>query len=155
MPSGSWPGRSTEWVAGRRGFTPDRGLDRARPGRPVRWAPRRIRCGGSGPRLHLRAGIWEVTAGLGQARFRAIMSGEPVRVRFVPSGFVFERYDEAAGAWRPARTAVLSGVTVRANNAPVFHPQGTVSGAGHGHGGQRAGELQDHGGDNGQDPDGQ
>lgn len=82
---------------------------------------------GLGPRLHLRAGIWEVTAGLGQARFRAIMSGEPVRVRFVSSGFVFERYDEAAGAWRPARTAVLSGVTVRANNAPVFHPQGTVS----------------------------
>ena len=81
-----------------------------------------------GPRLHLRAGIWEVTAGLGQARFRAIMSGEPVRVRFFPSGFALERYDETSGAWRPARTAVLSGVTVRANNAPVFHPQGTVSG---------------------------
>jgi hypothetical protein len=56
------------------------------------------------------------------------MSGEPVRIRFFPSGFVFERYDETAGAWRPARTAVVSGVTVRANNAPVFHPQGTVSG---------------------------
>jgi prepilin-type N-terminal cleavage/methylation domain-containing protein len=81
-----------------------------------------------GPGLHLRAGIWEVTAGLGQARFRAIMSGEPVRVRFFPSGFALERYDETAGAWRPARTAVLSGVTVRANNAPIFHPQGTVSG---------------------------
>jgi len=81
-----------------------------------------------GPGLHLRAGIWEVTSGLGQARFRAIMSGEPVRVRFFPSGFVLERFDEMAGVWRPARTAVLSGVTVRANNAPVFHPQGTVSG---------------------------
>jgi prepilin-type N-terminal cleavage/methylation domain-containing protein len=80
-----------------------------------------------GPKLHLQSGIWEVTSGLNQARFRAIMTGEPIRVRFVPSGFVFERYDEAAKAWRLSRTAVLPGVEVRANNAPVFHPQGTVS----------------------------
>lgn len=80
-----------------------------------------------GPKLHLQSGIWEVTSGLNQARFRAIMSGEPIRVRFVPTGFIFERYDEAVGAWRLSRTAVLPGVEVRANNAPVFHPQGTVS----------------------------
>jgi prepilin-type N-terminal cleavage/methylation domain-containing protein len=79
------------------------------------------------PKFQLQSGIWEVTSGLSQARFRAIMSGEPVRVRFVPSGFVFERYDEAAKIWRTARTASLPGVAVRANNAPVFHPQGTVS----------------------------
>ena len=79
------------------------------------------------PKLQLRSGIWEVTSGLGQARFRAIMSGEPVRVRFVPSGFLFERYDEGAGIWRTSRSAHLPGVAVRANNAPVFHPQGTVS----------------------------
>ncbi len=52
------------------------------------------------PRFHLQSGIWEVTSGLSQARFRAIMSGAPVRVRFVPSGFVLERYDEATQAWR-------------------------------------------------------
>jgi prepilin-type N-terminal cleavage/methylation domain-containing protein len=79
------------------------------------------------PKFQLQSGIWEVTSGLNQARFRAIMSGEPVRVRFVPSGFVFERYDEAAKIWLTARTASLPGVAVRANNAPVFHPQGTVS----------------------------
>jgi prepilin-type N-terminal cleavage/methylation domain-containing protein len=79
------------------------------------------------PKFQLQSGIWEVTSGLNQARFRAIMSGEPVRVRFVPSGFVFELYDEAAKIWRTARTASLPGVAVRANNAPVFHPQGTVS----------------------------
>jgi len=79
------------------------------------------------PKFQLQSGIWEVTSGLNQARFRAIMSGAPVRVRFVPSGFVFERYDEAAKIWRTARTATLPGVTVRANNSPVFHPQGTVS----------------------------
>jgi prepilin-type N-terminal cleavage/methylation domain-containing protein len=79
------------------------------------------------PKFQLQSGIWEVTSGLNQARFRAIMSGEPVRVRFVPSGFVVERYDEAAKTWRAARTASLPGVAVRANNSPVFHPQGTVS----------------------------
>jgi prepilin-type N-terminal cleavage/methylation domain-containing protein len=79
------------------------------------------------PKFQLQSGIWEVTAGLNQARFRAIMSGAPVRVRFVPSGFVYERFDEPAGVWRTAGTAVLPGVAVRANNSPVFHPQGTVS----------------------------
>jgi prepilin-type N-terminal cleavage/methylation domain-containing protein len=78
-----------------------------------------------GPKLDLQAGIWEVTAGLNQARFQAIMSGASVRVRFVPSGFVFERYN--AAAWRPARAVTLAGVRVTANNAPVFHPEGTVS----------------------------
>jgi prepilin-type N-terminal cleavage/methylation domain-containing protein len=71
------------------------------------------------PKFQLQSGIWEVTSGLNQARFRAIMSGEPVRVRFVPSGFIFERYDEAAKTWLTARTAYLSGVEVRANNSPV------------------------------------
>jgi prepilin-type N-terminal cleavage/methylation domain-containing protein len=79
------------------------------------------------PKFDLQSGIWEVTSGLGQARFGAIMSGEPIRVRFVPSGFVLERYDAAVSKWRTSRTAVLSGVAVQANNAPVFHPQGTVS----------------------------
>ncbi len=79
------------------------------------------------PRVHLRAGIWSVTSGLNQARFRAVYSGTPVRVRFVPSGFVLERQDPGAGTWRAARTTVLSGVAVRANNSPIFHPQGTVS----------------------------
>ena len=51
------------------------------------------------PKFQLQSGIWEVTSGLNQARFRAIMSGEPVRVRFVPAGFVFERYDMAAKIW--------------------------------------------------------
>ncbi len=79
------------------------------------------------PRFHLQSGIWEVTSGLNQARFRAILSGAPVRVRFVAGGFVFERYDEAAASWQASRAVSLPGVLVRANNAPVFHPQGTVS----------------------------
>jgi prepilin-type N-terminal cleavage/methylation domain-containing protein len=79
------------------------------------------------PKLDLRSGTWEVTAGLNQARFRAIMTGSPVRVRFLSAGFVLERFDAAAAVWREARAVALPGVVVRANNAPVFHPQGTVS----------------------------
>lgn len=82
---------------------------------------------GLAPRLRLRSGIWEVTSGLNQARFQAIMSGESVRVRFRPGGFVLESRDEESGAWRLRRSAGLEGVDVRANNAPIFHPQGTVS----------------------------
>lgn len=79
------------------------------------------------PKLDLQAGIWAVTSGLNQARFRAVLSGASVRVRFAPPGFMFEGYDETAGAWRTLRAVSLAGVLVRANNAPVFHPQGTVS----------------------------
>lgn len=79
------------------------------------------------PKLHLQSGIWEVTTGLNQARFRAILSGAPVRVRFDAPGFSFEICDPAEGTWRTWRTVPLPGVLVRANNAPVFHPQGTVS----------------------------
>jgi hypothetical protein len=56
------------------------------------------------------------------------MSGEPVRVRFLPGGFDLETRDETTGVWTLRRSARLEGVSVRANNAPVFHPQGTVSG---------------------------
>ncbi len=79
------------------------------------------------PKLQLQAGTWHVTAGLNQARFQAVLSGAPCRVRFVPPGFLLERYDEASEAWRAARIVPLPGVAVAANNAPVFHPQGTVS----------------------------
>jgi Tfp pilus assembly protein FimT len=79
------------------------------------------------PKLALRSAVWEVTSGLNQARFRAIMSGRPVRVSFVPPGFVHERYEEGERAWRSARTTPLPGVAVTANNSPVFHAAGTVS----------------------------
>jgi Tfp pilus assembly protein FimT len=80
------------------------------------------------PGLHLRSGVWEVTSGLNQARFRAILSGAPVRVRFSSHGFAFERYDGSSGTWRTAGSVALPGVVVEANNTPTFHPQGTVTG---------------------------
>ncbi len=113
-------------AAGRRGFTLiEAVLALALAGLLVLGGAHAVQ--GLAARLHLRSGIWEVTSALNQARFRAIMSGEAVRVRFVAAGFVLERRDEGAGTWRPGRPARLDGVAVRANNAPIFHPQGTVS----------------------------
>jgi len=79
------------------------------------------------PKFHLRSAVWEVTSGLNQARFRAILSGVPTRVRFETAGFVFEGYDDASDSWRASPAVILPGVRIQANNAPVFHPQGTVS----------------------------
>jgi prepilin-type N-terminal cleavage/methylation domain-containing protein len=79
------------------------------------------------PRFRLQAGAWEIGCSLNQARFGSIWKGVPMRVRFEPSGYALERYDEEAKAWRPARIARLEGVTIRANNSPTFHPEGTVS----------------------------
>jgi prepilin-type N-terminal cleavage/methylation domain-containing protein len=79
------------------------------------------------PRFQLRSGTWLVTSGLNQARIQAILTGEARRVRFAAPGLYHERYDESAGEWVLVRTVVLPGVLIRANNAPIFHPQGTVS----------------------------
>jgi prepilin-type N-terminal cleavage/methylation domain-containing protein len=79
------------------------------------------------PKFHLRSGTWQVTSNLNQARFQAILTGESRRVRFASPGLLQERFDETAGEWKLSRAVCLPGVVVRANNAPVFHPQGTVS----------------------------
>ena len=83
--------------------------------------------GSLGPRLQLRSGAWLVTSGLNQARFQAILTGEARRVRFAAPGLRHERYDAAAGRWQLTQAVALPGVAVQANNAPIFHPQGSVS----------------------------
>jgi Tfp pilus assembly protein FimT len=80
------------------------------------------------PKLRLQTAVWEVESSLNQARFKAAWKGTPARVRFgEPSRYALEVYDGEADAWRLERAGVLEGVVVDANNAPVFHPQGTVS----------------------------
>jgi Tfp pilus assembly protein FimT len=79
------------------------------------------------PRFELKSAAWLVTSALGQARVQAVLTGEARRVLFAAPGLRHERYDGAAGKWVLVRAQALPGVLVRANNAPVFHPQGTVS----------------------------
>ena len=79
------------------------------------------------PKFRLQTGVWEIGSALNQARFAAIWKGAPMRVRFGPSAYVLESYDETAGTWRVTRSGRCEGVEVRANNIPTFYPAGTVS----------------------------
>jgi prepilin-type N-terminal cleavage/methylation domain-containing protein len=79
------------------------------------------------PRYRLQAAVWEVVARLNQARFRAILEETPVRVRLSETRCGLEEWNEAAGVWQPGDGSVIQGVTVQANNTPIFYPGGTVS----------------------------
>ncbi len=75
----------------------------------------------------LEKAVWEVRSGLGQARIRSLWEGSPYRLRFDAEGCFLEKYEEAGKKWVLRRSAAFEGVSVEANNNPVFHPTGTVS----------------------------
>ncbi len=76
---------------------------------------------------HLEKAVWEARAGLSQARIRSLWEGTPFRVRFTPAGYFLEAYDEGGKIWALRRSGRIEGVSIEANNNPVFHPTGTVS----------------------------
>jgi len=79
------------------------------------------------PKYRLDRATWDLLTRLSFARFRAIRQGYPVRVRFSPSGYTIEAYDEGRDEWRPETAGAVEGVWIQANNTPTFHPAGTVS----------------------------
>ena len=79
------------------------------------------------PRYRLQAAVWEILSQLNHARFQAILDGTPVRVRFSPGYYALEEWDEEQNAWKRSAVTMVQGITLAANNAPVFHPEGTVS----------------------------
>jgi Tfp pilus assembly protein FimT len=79
------------------------------------------------PKYRLRSAAWEVMSRLNQARFRAILNGAPVRLKFAPTRYSLEEWDEVLKSWLVKDRALLQGVTLAANNSPVFYPEGTVS----------------------------
>lgn len=79
------------------------------------------------PKYKLKKATGEVYARLQYARYKAIFEGQPVRVRFSSNGYCVEKYDEQSKKWSPLIANFLEGVTVEANNSPVFYPIGTVS----------------------------
>jgi Tfp pilus assembly protein FimT len=81
----------------------------------------------STPRYRLLRAVREVHSAMNSARYRAIFKGFRVRVRFNERGYVVEDFDPSEGEWKNRPSVRLEGVTVEANNAPVFHPLGTVS----------------------------
>jgi prepilin-type N-terminal cleavage/methylation domain-containing protein len=69
----------------------------------------------------------EVQTRLNYARHKAVFEGHPFRVRFQPNGYTVEEFDAALNSWRPEASGRCDGVAIEANNAPTFHPVGTVS----------------------------
>jgi len=100
------------------------------------------------PKYRLRTATWEVMSRLNQARFRAILDGAPVRLKFVLNRYDLEEWDEALKIWSLKDRSLLQGVSLVSNNNPVFYPEGTVSQHGHDPRLQCKGELQDHTGHN-------
>jgi Tfp pilus assembly protein FimT len=80
------------------------------------------------PKYALERAAWEVRSAMNAARYRALFEGETYRVRFTESAYETERYDESQKKWALAGRASLEKVRVQANNAPVFTPDGTVTG---------------------------
>jgi prepilin-type N-terminal cleavage/methylation domain-containing protein len=83
---------------------------------------------GLAPRFQLQRAVWEVRARLNQARIRSVWEGISVRVRLSPAAIALEQYDEGGKTWRTVQTEFLEGVRIEANNSPIFHPTGTVTG---------------------------
>jgi len=79
------------------------------------------------PKYRLRTATWEVLSRINQARFRAILDGAPVRLKFVLNRYDLEEWDEELKSWLVKDRSFLQGVSLVSNNNPVFYPEGTVS----------------------------
>jgi prepilin-type N-terminal cleavage/methylation domain-containing protein len=79
------------------------------------------------PKYGLQNAVWEINSGLVNARYKAIFEGTAMRVKFNPSGYAIEKYDEEREIWRRERECFLKGISIQANNTPTFYPEGSVS----------------------------
>jgi prepilin-type N-terminal cleavage/methylation domain-containing protein len=79
------------------------------------------------PKYRLQSAVREVHSRLNYARYKAIFEGIKVRVEFDAKSYTIEKYSEEQKKWKPEKKYSLQGVTLQANNSPVFHPSGTVS----------------------------
>jgi len=79
------------------------------------------------PKYRLQSAVRKVQSRLNYARYKAIFEEAKVRIKFDPTGYSLEKYDEEQKEWKEERKFFLQGVTLHSNNSPVFHPKGTVS----------------------------
>ena len=80
------------------------------------------------PRFNLEKAVWEIRSAMNAVRYRALFEGAAYRVRFSGSAYAVDRYEESSEAWVPAGRTSLEKVSIMSNNAPVFTPEGTVTG---------------------------
>ncbi len=79
------------------------------------------------PKYKLNSAVREINSRLNYARYKSIFEGVKVRIKFDQHSYAIETYDEEQNEWRRERGYFLNGVTLQANNSPIFHPVGTVS----------------------------
>ena len=79
------------------------------------------------PKYKLQKAAWEIRSRLNFARYKAIFEGEKVRVSIDSPRYKIEQYDKNQSLWVVKLESILDGVSVNANNSPLFHPGGTVS----------------------------
>ncbi len=79
------------------------------------------------PKHRLQKALWDIHTNMNFARYKAIFEGTKSRIVFDKNGYTIEVFSEKSGAWRVEKGSVLEGVSIQANNSPIFHPQGTVS----------------------------
>jgi len=79
------------------------------------------------PKYKLKKSVWEINSHLNYARYKAIFDGAKVRVVLAENCCIIQKFDDEQDEWRAEKMNFLEGVTVQANNSPIFHPQGTVS----------------------------
>jgi hypothetical protein len=79
------------------------------------------------PKYKLQKAVREINATLNYARYKALFEGIKVRLRFNAHGMTLERFDKKEDRWTFDKESLIEGVTIQANNSPIFHPRGTVS----------------------------
>lgn len=79
------------------------------------------------PKYKLHKAVREINSSLNYARYKALFDGIKIRVRFNSHGMTLERFDEKEDRWAFYKESLMEGVTIQANNSPIFHPRGTVS----------------------------
>lgn len=79
------------------------------------------------PKYRLKKAVWEVNTRMNYARYKAILDGLKVRIVFDSASYTIEEYDESQKKWKRERVYFLEGITLQANNSPIFHPGGNVS----------------------------
>ena len=79
------------------------------------------------PKYRLLGAVRKVHSRLNYIRYKAIFEGMKFRLKFESNSYAVEKYDEDKKEWKRETRSSLEGVTIQANNNPVFHPQGTVS----------------------------
>jgi prepilin-type N-terminal cleavage/methylation domain-containing protein len=80
------------------------------------------------PKYRLEKSVWEIGSALHAARAKALFKGVSHRVKFGPGLTAVESYDPARKAWVLEERHAAEGVSIEANNVPVFGPDGAVSG---------------------------